>query len=265
MDTPCWPQGSLEARRGDGRQPTRAKRPGGSIVSMRDFRYYVVPTGGDVCRLTTPKFGRIANSDAWHSAIVDHVVAGSRDWMLTKLETLATPGIRIDFGFPADPDIGDRGRIPLFATLIADRIKEIAGTQFVSLRLSKHCGHQTTLSVADAVPTRPPKAVAAATVLTRRSYATQGFSSEVCDAVGEVRAAIKPRESLILNLSYVTGLPRTWSRLWVPTVNGIFSTESAKDSLSDTQITELGLDHHSVGERLGHGVNISVSLCPTAS
>jgi len=228
-------------------------------MSMRDFRYYVVPDE-DIYRLTIPKFNRIVGSETWHDEVADYVLAGSRDWMLSRLDALAVPGIQIDLGFPSNFDIRNRGRLPVFANLIADRIKEIAGTQLVSIKLSKRHSTQTTLSIAEVIPTRPARAIAAATVSTRRSYATPGFASEVRDAVGEIRAAINPKDPLCLNLSYVTGLPRTWSRLWLPTISGIFSTESARDLFRDTQVMELALDHHSVGERLGHSVNIAVSL-----
>ncbi|WP_141214018.1 hypothetical protein [Mycobacterium marinum] len=227
---------------------------------MREFPHYAVSSDDAVYRLAIPKLNKVADSDDSHAEAVEDLVAGSREWILSRLNALALPGIRIDFGFSPKVDIMSRGRLATFACSLADRIREIAGEQLVSIKLSKSHEQETTLSIAEAIVTRPAKAVATATVSTRRSYATPRFASEVHDATEQIRTSIRPGHPLGLDLSYLTGLPRTWSRLWLPTITGIFSKDLEASMFRDTEIVELGLHHHSVGEPLGHGVNISASL-----
>lgn len=235
------------------------------VMPTREFPYHAILKGNDVRRLTIPKLSRIVDRDIQHAAVVDYLIAESDEWIISRLDALAVPGIQVDFGFSSNTDISTGGRLPLFASLIADQIKRIAGIQLSSLKLAKRYAEQTTLAIAEAVPARPASAIATATVSTRRSYVTPRFASEIYDVVGDIRAAVGSRDLLCLKLSYITGLPRTWSRLWLPTISGIFSNESAGVAFDDTQIVELELDHVSVGEKLGHGVKISVSVYPPSS
>lgn len=234
---------------------------GGIIVAMRDIPHYAVPVGEGARLVAVAKLNRIGHSEISHAGVVECLFADSRDWILSRLDSLEFPGIRIDFGFPSNVDIARRGRLPVLATLIAERIKEIAGIQLVSVNLSKRHTQETTLSIGDAVPSRPMAAIASAVFSTRRSYATPAFASEVHDATGEIRAAaIRSTELLGLNVSYVTGLPRTWSRLWLPTISGIFGSGAEEALFGDAKIVDLGFHHRSVGERLGHGINVAASL-----
>lgn len=94
---------------------------------------------------------------------------------------------------------------------------------------------------------------------TRRSYATPAFGQEVQEATRAFRKIMVPNVPLGLHVSYVTGLPRTWSRLWGPTVSGVFARPSQDEKIDSAQIVELGFDHLSIGERLGHRVQLTIS------
>jgi hypothetical protein len=62
-------------------------------------------------------------------------------------------------------------------------------------------------------------------------------------------------------VSYVTGLPRTWSRLWEPTITGVFGPSTGKSMRpNSSQIIELGLDHRSVGASFEHRIMLNISV-----
>ncbi|MDX1878961.1 hypothetical protein SBE55_14170 [Mycolicibacterium sp. 141076] len=230
-------------------------------MQMRKVPYYAISRDEEALKLAIPMLKRRVISEGQHAAVIEYLIAMNRDWMLSRLGAIATPGLRIEFGLPSSIDILRSSRLSIYATLIADKIKEISGIQLSSIKLSKRNTSKTTLSIAKAIPTPPPStAVETATLTTRRSYATPRFTSEVHDATVMVRTAVSSHKPVRLDLGFTTGLPRTWSRLWLPTISGIFPTGSPEDRFRDAQIVELELDHQSIGESLGHSVDISAAL-----
>jgi hypothetical protein len=225
--------------------------------------YFEVPSGEDALRVEIPKLRRPVEKTAEHDAIIDSLLNASGSWLDAKLRRIGSPGLLLNLGLPAGSSLLHGNMLHLYAISLSDRIKEIAGVQFSCVRLSKRHGDTTALSITEAVVAKRPPAAGTVTLLTRRSYSTPAFANEVSTATESIRNLNAVNKPIRLHLSYVTGLPRTWSRLWGPTMSGIFPHEPQNPQLSAAQIVELGFDHKSVGEQLEHSVQLTVSTYPT--
>ena len=117
--------------------------------------------------------------------------------------------------------------------------------------------------IGPAIPTQSPNDAVAARLVTRESYAKPDFTEAIREKTQSIRDIAGGNAALRLNVSYVTGFPRTWSRLWKPTIEGIFGASAGKRTILDSsQIVELGFDHYSVGARIRHLVVLNISASP---
>jgi hypothetical protein len=198
-------------------------------------------------------------------AVADSLLKSSEDWIVSKLREIQRPGFQLDLGFRPDVDLLREHSLHLYAIAVADRIKALTGAQFSSVRVVKRHGETTTLSVGEAVEAKLPASRAIVTTITRRSYATPAFGQEIQDAAQRIRGVASPNKPLRVHVSYVTGLPRTWSRLWGPTISAVFMHQSENVAAGSAQIVELGFDHRSIGEQLGHRVRLTISASRTLS
>jgi hypothetical protein len=162
-------------------------------------------------------------------------------------------------GFRQDSNLLSGHRLQLYAIALADRIKSLSGVQMSSIRLSKRHCDSTSVAVGQALQWMRPAGSPEVTMTTRRSYATPAFAQEVKEATRTFRKIIVPNAPLRLHVSYLTGLPRTWSHLWAPTISGVIALEAQPAEVDSAQIVELGFDHLSIGEELGHRVKLTIS------
>lgn len=220
--------------------------------------YFRIPTDGNALQLQIPRSHHSTEHDAQHVPIADAILESSRKWILERISGLQNPGLQLDLGLDRDVNLLREHKLHLYALALADEVKVLTGIQFACLRITKRYAETTVLSVAEAAPSRRPPHVATASLTTRRSYATPAFVSEVQDATQNIRDTIGPNKPIRLGVRYVTGLPRTWARLWEPTLAGLFPRTSETESRA-AQIVNLALDHRSVGEQLGHRVQMTIS------
>lgn len=232
------------------------------MTLTQKFPFYGIATEAAEHLVAIPAADQPGSQGIHTTAVIDDLFAQSADWIISQIEKLAEPALRIDFGFPGTGRINSGGGLPALASLIADQIKSSTGKQLASLVITKQDQKQTALTVSEAIPRRPPRAIATAAVTTRRSYTTPRFGEEIHDALSNIRSLANTHPRLALNLSYITGLPRTWSKLWLPTISGIFSNDSTAGRFNDAQIWNLGFHHLSAGEQLGHSVKISAWAYP---
>lgn len=180
-------------------------------------------------------------------------------WIPSRLNGIEDPGIRLDLGLRPDAELLYGHKLHLYAIAFADRLKAVTGVQFRSLKLTKRHGVSTMLSVAPAIPAQPPTDLGAVTIMMRHSYAKPGFAQAIQETTQSIRDIAVGGGPLRLDLSYVTGLPRTWSRLWAPTIMGIFGVREQQGAMmNSSHIIDLSLNHCSIGARLGHYVQLTI-------
>ena len=199
------------------------------------------------------------NTRASWESVAESLVESSEDWIVSQLRGIQHPAFFLDLGFRHHSNLLSEHSLHLYAVAFADRIKELSGIQFNGVRLSKRHGNSTTVAIGEALPTARPLGSTIVTMTTRRSYATPAFGQEVQEATHSLRKIMVPNVPLGLHVSYLTGLPRTWSRLWVPTISGLFALQSQSKKTDSAQIVELGFHHLSIGEQLGHRVQLTIS------
>lgn len=223
--------------------------------TLAEDPYFMIPADVDSLRIL--ERGIHGNSD--QRSIVDLLLKSSEEWIASSVMGIQRPGLRLELGFKPGVALISGHSLLLYAVALADQAKELAGVQFSSIRMMKRHGDSTTLSIGEVVEAKRPAGAAIAAITTRRSYATPAFASEIQDGTQEVRKVAVTNGPLWFHVSFETGLPRTWSRLWEPTVRGALALQS-DDALAGTmRITELGFDHQSVGEQLGHRVQLTLS------
>jgi len=196
----------------------------------------------------------IKEKDSWESA-VQNVLGSSAEWIAAQCRAVQSPALTVNLGFQDVAGLLQGHRLQDYAVVIADGIKELCGVQFLSLRLVKQQGNSTTVAVGEAVDAGQRWGSRSITLETRRSYATSAFSDEIGDHTASLKGVLVPNTPLELHVSYVTGLPRTWSRLWKPTLSGVFANR-----VDTSQVVDLLFDHRSVGDELGHRVRMSISV-----
>lgn len=201
----------------------------------------------------------IKSSASWES-VAQKILVSSSQWIATQCREAELPALSVDLGFGHDEDLLRSHRLEDYAVVIADLTKELCGVQFQSLRLSKHQGESTTVAIGEATDVGRPPGLRSVAMETRRSYATPAFGDEICDQTASFGSVLVPNVPLGLQVSYVTGLPRTWSRLWKPTLSGIFANRA-----DSSQVVELLFDHRSVGDELGHSVRLTISAWRTSA
>lgn len=222
--------------------------------------YFVVPCDSDVLQLRVPKSPRSVERAVGQRGAIDSLLDSAAKWIPSKLNEIKDPGLRLDLGLRPHADLLYGHKLHLYAIALADRLKAVTGVQFRSIKLTKRHRASTTLTIASAIPLEPPQNAATVTIITRRSYAKPGFAQVIHEATQSIRDIAVEGEAVRLNVSYVTGLPRTWSRLWEPTITGIFQSGHAKSvTEASSQIVELGFDHSSIGARFGHQVQLAIS------
>lgn len=200
----------------------------------------------------------IRSGTEWES-VTESLLRSSEDWIVSHSRTIQRPALLLELGFRQDSNLLSVHNLQLYAKALADRIKTVSGVQFSSVRLSKRHSDSTSVAVVQALQWERPAGSTEVTITTRRSYATPAFGQEVEEATRSFRNIIAPNAPLGLHVSYKTGLPRTWSRLWGPTVSGVCARASQKEKVDSAQIVKLGFDHLSVGEQLGHRVQLTIS------
>lgn len=201
----------------------------------------------------------IKASASWESA-AQNVLGSSAQWIVAQCREVQNPALTVHLGFGHAEGLLKGHRLQDYAVAIADSIKELSGVQFHSLRLSKHQGESTTVAIGEATDVGRPRGLRSVIMETRRSYATPAFGDEIRDQTASLGSVLVPNVPLGLQVSYVTGLPRTWSRLWKPTLSGIFV-----NPVDSSQVVDLLFDHWSVGDELGHSVRLTISAWRTSA
>lgn len=200
---------------------------------------------------------------SWES-VAESLLKNSEEWVISRISGIEHPGFVLRLGFAEGSNLLSGHRLHLYTIALADRIKDVSGVQFSCVRASKGQGGSTTLAIGEAVrETRRGDSTLVA-ITTRRSYATPAFAEELHESTERLRKIFIPNRSLGLHVSYTTGLPRTWSRLWAPTVAGVFGSPYREGVLDSAQIVELGFDHLSVGDQLGHRVRLAIQASAEA-
>ena len=219
--------------------------------------YFSVPETDNTLRLRTPRSSAGIEKDL--DRATSEFLDTAEKWLSTTIPSLDNPGIRVELGLPRNANLTRGYTLHLYAEALADRIKETNRRGTYYPQLSKAYRDVTVISAGSATIAEPPLDTVSVTIRTRRSYAGNAFREEVYDATHKIRAIATNAKTFRLNLSFVTGLPRTWSRLWAPTVNGLFDRQGFGGHARDARIVELGLEHRSAGEALGHNVQITLS------
>jgi hypothetical protein len=217
-----------------------------------------------VLHLRLPKSPVSIERTIGHVGPMSSLLDSAGRWMSSKLDGIENPGMRLDIGLPPDADLLYGHKLHLYAIALADRSKARDGGQFNSVKITKrHCS-STRLSVASAIPEQPPGDAFAITIKTRKSYAKSGFGQVIRENTQSIRDFAIDGGPLRLTVAYVTGLPRTWSRLWEPTIAGIFGYRNPEGptGADSSQIVELGFDHCSIGETFEHQVQLTISASP---
>jgi hypothetical protein len=193
--------------------------------------------------------------------VSDQLLESAGTWLSDKLDGVRNPGVHLHLGLESDADLLFGHKLHLYAIAVADTFKAATGSQFSAVRVTKDYSLPTTLSAFSAVPASPPAATAVVNLTTRLSYAKPVYAKAVNDATQSIRDIAAGSGPLRLRVSYLTGLPRTWSRLWQPTIAGIFNPNRSTNStgLDSSHVTELGFDHCSIGASLEHRVHLTVS------
>lgn len=194
----------------------------------------------------------------WES-VAELVLASSEERILSQLREIQNPELVVNLGFREDSNLLAGHSLHLYAVAFADRIKERCGVQLSRVRLSKQRDDSTTVEVDEVMQTENPSESPIVTMTTSRSYATPAFGDEVRKNANALGKILVPNIPLRLHVSYLTGLPRTWHRLWQPTISGIFADQSQGEREGSAQIVDLGFDHLSIGEELGHRVQLTIS------
>jgi hypothetical protein len=220
--------------------------------------YFAVSSHGEVLQLRVPKSPLSVEAAVSRGGGIGSLLDSAERWISSRLDNIENPGVRLDLCLPPDADLLYGHKLHLYAIALADRLKAVTGVQFRSVKLTKRHCVSTKLALASAIPAQPPADATVVTIITRRSYAKPGFAQVVHENTQSIRDIAVHGKGLRLTVSYVTGLPRTWSRLWGPTIMGIVGP------LGSSHIVELGFDHCSVGERLEHQVQITISASPAA-
>lgn len=221
--------------------------------------YFSVPAGRDALHVSIPKLLNDSRRNESHEAVINSLLDSSESWIISRVGDLERPGIRLNLGLQKRSSLLRGNNLHIYAIALADRIRELTGRQFNSVKLTKQHSELSMLSVAEAIPDATLSHGPAVTLITRRSYGTPAFSHEVYDATHDIRNSAAQGTPLRMYVSYVTGLPRTWSRLWQPTISAVCGVGSGRPSIDIDQIVELDLDHMSIGERLGHSVQLTIS------
>jgi hypothetical protein len=205
--------------------------------------------------LSALKGGRQASEN--YELIADSILQSCGTWE-SRLQEAQYPGIRLDLGSRGQANLLRGHRLDCYAAAFADQVKELTGRQLSSMELTKTANPISALTVGETTPDAAFPGRSAVTITTRRSYATPAFADEIGSATARLRNSLRMDVPLRLDLSFVTGLPRTWSRLWRPTVDAIFGSLQERNAAVADQVTVLKLDHYSVGDELEHKVQISV-------
>lgn len=195
----------------------------------------------------------IKASASWES-VAGQILSSSEQWIATQCREALHPALEINLGFRNGDDLSNGHRLQDYSTAIADQIKELCGVQFESLRLRKEESDSTTVAIGEALNVGVLPGRRSIAMETRRSYATRAFVDEVRDRSSSLNSVLVPGVPLGLHVSYVTGLPRTWSRLWQPTVSGVL-----EDRAESAQIVDMAFDHRSIGDELGHRVRLAIA------
>lgn len=191
---------------------------------------------------------------------IGSMLDSAEKWMSFKLNDIDDPGVWLKLGLPLDADLHYGHKLHLYAIALADRAKAATGVQFKSVKVTKRHDASTTLYVGSASQAQDPTDLSAVTLITRRSYAKPGFSQAIREETRHIHDVAAEGAPLRLNISYVTGLPRTWSRLWGPTIAGILGARNRDDAVRlSSNIVDLSFDHYSIGEPFEHQVQLTIS------
>jgi hypothetical protein len=232
------------------------------MVEVRDAVYFDLSPGGELLHLQLPK-----SPTAIEMAVHDRGPLGppldeAARWLSKDLEGLTDPGVRFHIALRPDADLLHGHKLSLYAIAVADRIKSLSGRQFSCVKITKGHTAPTTLYVASSVRAPAPTDSVTVTLKTRKSYAKPEYTQVVHEATHPIRAVAASPGPLRLRVSYTTGLPRTWSRLWQPTLTGIFASDPSGNAteLDTSRIVQLEFDHRSIGASLDHQVQIAISI-----
>lgn len=167
----------------------------------------------------------INSRENWES-VAELVLESSEERIFSHLQKIQNSELVVNFGFREDSNLLASHSLHLYAIAIADRIKERCGVQLSRVRLSKQRYDSTTVEVNEVAQTEYRSDSPTVTMTTSRSYATPAFGDEVRKNASALGKITVPNTPLRLHVSYLTGLPRVWHRLWRPTISGIFADTS---------------------------------------
>lgn len=227
--------------------------------------YFVISDVAEALDLPTPRSSLSVEGDSRNGGLQEMLTTIER-WVGPRLRSIDQPGARLDLGLRSSEDLLSGHPLHRYALWLSDSIKGVTGVQLRSVELTKRRAPSTVLSIAPAVPGRFPPQTASVTLTSRHSYATPSFAGAISETTEEIRDVARDGDPIRLEVSYVTGLPRTWSRLWEPTITGIFGPATRTLMRSGrSQIVELGFHHQSVGERFGHRVQVTISAAKVSN
>ena len=222
--------------------------------------YYDVPSDAEELQLRAPKSPLSIERAGGHGGALVLLLDSAEAWIRPRFHEIETPASRLELGLQPDADLLYGHKLHFYATALADRFTAVTGMQLASVRVTKRHSKFTSLAIGSAIPKKPPNDTVEASLIVRHSYAKPDFAEAIREKTQCIRDIAAGNAALRLNLSYVTGFPRTWSRLWEPTIAGIFVAVAGKGTILDSsQIVELGLDHCSVGARIRHLVVLNIS------
>lgn len=244
-------------------RPDHSDSSRASLCSVVSFAVpHFVLSQEDVLRLDLPELHSGIRTEMQHRAAIRSILQSSQEWIISRLDGLERPGLQFSLGSVVG-NLVEGNDLVQYALGLADGIKALAGVQFDSVRLVKRKGAESSfLAVAEARATHAPRRSYSTTITTRSSYAKTAFGQQIYDATKSIRRMVSRGGPVVLNISYVTGLPRTWSRLWVPTVSAVFGPARDGNYVGPSQIVELCFDHRSVGEELQHSVQLTIAASP---
>lgn len=211
----------------------------------------------DCIQVQLPRFRRSQTSDASQSESTKFLIQSTEEWLCSRVRVTERPELRLDVGLPPQSSLVNGHKLDSYALAFSDRIKALTGRQLHSLRLTKCHNSLTTLRLTEMADTVSPRATRSVAIKTRKSYAKPGFESEIRNATEKFSQLLDKSEQLHLTIAYTTGLPRTWSRLWEPTIKGVLFRPNR--NLDSARISVLHLHRVSLGDSFEHWVEIVIS------
>lgn len=231
-------------------------REGYPYVVSFEIQSDALASGDDVFKFQVPHSPLTIEKPDCHGPI-SSILEPVAEWVSPRLNALKNPGLRVGLGIKADADLLYGHNLHSYSVAFADRIKAATGVQFNSLVLTKRHTESSELSVFSSGISEKPSEVGAVEIVVRKSYAKPEYAQLVYEATSEVLDIGGSEDPLRVEIAYKTGFPRTWSRLWKPTLLGILGPKTS--SANAARVIDLSFRHLSVGPAFGHQVEMKIA------